>query len=65
MSFLEHLVDRDQSFEGLYFIGEDGLAVLQEFNSQLPSSNVISYCLVSTYTFMPSQKASDRLWSHV
>lgn len=60
MAFLKDLVYRDQSFEGLYFVREDGLA------AEAMSVELLSQALArATHTFIPDQKACEDLWSQV
>lgn len=66
MTFLENLVDCDESLERLDLIGKNGLPATQ--HTRQPSATTsfaVPATRMCTYTFMPAQKAADDLWSHV
>lgn len=62
VALLHYLVDGDEGFKGLDLVGHDGLPVIQLIVSAAHPGAV---AVVQTYTFIPDQKASDDLWSHV
>lgn len=59
VSFLQHFMYCDDGFERLDLVGKNGLSV------QVMSANQYGRRDKDTYTFMPAQKASEDLWSHV
>lgn len=52
MSFLNDLMDGDESFEGLNFIGKDRLANVPRVSTMLRKRTA------ATYTLIPAQKAA-------
>jgi len=70
-------MDRNQSLEGLDFVGKNGLPISSWYQplvlcmhlnlsfSPGSTSPTLPPGVDRTHTFMPAQKAADDLWSHV
>lgn len=68
MTLLQNLVYRNESLERLDLVGKDRLSVggdVSPGQTTSPNHGHRAIIQLSTYTFMPAQKAADDLWSQV